>query len=990
MKKIIVIVVLINISLISMIACDTKPLSEILMQTTNATIEETTTSNSILTTDTSKTTSSIPQSTTTSSSCDKPLEPKALISPKNSCIKTIYNFEIQGTKSTDKYKIVISTNTSNWTENLLKIDGNCSNTNTKASIEINKAGTYYWKVLLANNCGETSYKVAPNSFIVGLENPIKKASNQCVGDIKANIEFLPTTGNMIESAKLEGIDAIITGDTAEADITSLSAGIHTWTIKRRNSYCSEIFTTTMGIVSSVSDPSNLSFANSVCKNSPANFSWTNETSHEYDIYYSDNSNNDLTGTLVESANITGSLSSPPSIGTAGTYYWKIIAKVGTCQSNIIISSAFTVKDFTDATNLIPSGNICTGNTVNVTWLNTPLHLYDVYYSTNNTADLSGTLAEADVSGTTLSSAKTINTAGTYYWKVRAEKDSCNGNVIVSSPFTVSASPVAPTSLTVPSDNCINQTYSFSWDNEQSFGTYQIQISTDNGSWSSPITGTILTNSTAQATITTAGTYWWRIRHQTTSCGNSTWIESGSSFTVNAIADANPSGQPANGSSPYNPSVSWTGSGSSYTIEISDNTGSFTSTSASVTTTGNSTTFSSANLTAGTYTWRVKANNTCNDGWHTETGTFTVESSGNLEFEENYINGSGGITGINNAKAIDISSDGKHAYVVGYSDNSVSVFSINASDGKLTFVENKTDGTGGVDGLQGAYDVIVSSDGKSVYVVGKDEHSLAVFSRNATTGELTYVDKEVQGGDGVTKMNTPTGVGISNDNKNVYVAADGGKALNAFTRNTTTGQLTYLNDVKITNDMKGHLSVFVSPDDKNIYVSSQTAGNIVVFTRNTTTGDITHLETIKDDTGSITKLGGSTDVIVSPDNKHVYATSYDEDAVVVFSRNLSTGALTFIQEITRSDISNNGLDGANAIHITSDGKNVYITSQIDDTITIFTRNSSTGNLTYLNKMKNNQGGVSGMDQPSDVIVSPNDAHVYVTAYDSSGIVLFNRI
>jgi 6-phosphogluconolactonase (cycloisomerase 2 family) len=71
---------------------------------------------------------------------------------------------------------------------------------------------------------------------------------------------------------------------------------------------------------------------------------------------------------------------------------------------------------------------------------------------------------------------------------------------------------------------------------------------------------------------------------------------------------------------------------------------------------------------------------------------------------------------------------------------VAVFTRNSSTGALAFVEVHKDGASGVDGLNGADSVTVSPDGSHVYVAaGSSDNSVAVFSRNSSTGALTFVE-----------------------------------------------------------------------------------------------------------------------------------------------------------------------------------------------------------------------------------------------------------
>jgi DNA-binding beta-propeller fold protein YncE len=58
---------------------------------------------------------------------------------------------------------------------------------------------------------------------------------------------------------------------------------------------------------------------------------------------------------------------------------------------------------------------------------------------------------------------------------------------------------------------------------------------------------------------------------------------------------------------------------------------------------------------------------------------------------------------------------------------VAVFSRNTTTGALTFVEFQRDEDGSVDGLDAARSVAVSPDGKHLYVAGQTDDAVAVFS-----------------------------------------------------------------------------------------------------------------------------------------------------------------------------------------------------------------------------------------------------------------------
>lgn len=110
----------------------------------------------------------------------------------------------------------------------------------------------------------------------------------------------------------------------------------------------------------------------------------------------------------------------------------------------------------------------------------------------------------------------------------------------------------------------------------------------------------------------------------------------------------------------------------------------------------------------------------------------------LAFVEAVFDGSGGIDGLDNAHAVVVSPDGAHVYVAADQDDAVAVFSRASGQGTLAFVEAEFDGAGGVDGLDGAEHLALDPDGDHLYVAGLIDGAVAVFSRDAGSGALTFV------------------------------------------------------------------------------------------------------------------------------------------------------------------------------------------------------------------------------------------------------------
>ena len=84
-----------------------------------------------------------------------------------------------------------------------------------------------------------------------------------------------------------------------------------------------------------------------------------------------------------------------------------------------------------------------------------------------------------------------------------------------------------------------------------------------------------------------------------------------------------------------------------------------------------------------------------------TGAASADGNGELTFVEVHKDGDGGMDGLDQAFSVTVSPDGKHLYAAGFADSAVAVFSRDSTTGELTFVEVQKDDVGGVDGLNGA-------------------------------------------------------------------------------------------------------------------------------------------------------------------------------------------------------------------------------------------------------------------------------------------------
>ena len=153
------------------------------------------------------------------------------------------------------------------------------------------------------------------------------------------------------------------------------------------------------------------------------------------------------------------------------------------------------------------------------------------------------------------------------------------------------------------------------------------------------------------------------------------------------------------------------------------------------------------------------------------------------------------------------------------------------------------------------------------------------------------------------------------------------------------------------------------------------------------GHLTFVEVQRDGVGGVDGLDGTFSVTVSLDGKHLYATSINDDAVAVFRRDSATGALTFV-EVQRDGVGGvDGLNFANSVTVSPDGKHLYASGAVDDAVAVFRRDSATGALTFVEVQRDGVGGVHGLGRAYSVTVSPDGKHLYAASND--GVAMFRR-
>jgi DNA-binding beta-propeller fold protein YncE len=285
---------------------------------------------------------------------------------------------------------------------------------------------------------------------------------------------------------------------------------------------------------------------------------------------------------------------------------------------------------------------------------------------------------------------------------------------------------------------------------------------------------------------------------------------------------------------------------------------------------------------------------------------------------------------------------------------------------------------------------------------------------------------------------PTDVAVSPDGKNVYVSSQDSNAITIFDRDPATGTLTQKQGMDGCISEGGSEGVcrkgralgvpfddaVVSPDGRNVYIASEEPGAVAIFDRTPDTGA---LRQSHGPSGCVAEDGAhgacrkgralkeAQGIAVSPDGASVYvasgsisADSTKSNAVAIFDRDRKTGALAQKQDSAGciadagtggSCQKGRGLDGAGAVAVSPNGKNVYITGYYAGGVTTFDRQLANGALA---QKPGAAGCISDYEKksclrtvvllglPIDLATSPDGRSVYVVGAGFEGLVLsFDR-
>lgn len=335
-------------------------------------------------------------------------------------------------------------------------------------------------------------------------------------------------------------------------------------------------------------------------------------------------------------------------------------------------------------------------------------------------------------------------------------------------------------------------------------------------------------------------------------------------------------------------------------------------------------------------------------------------------------------GLDAPNSLAVSADGRNVYVTARDSNSVLSFARNRKSGALRQLPPSSGCVAGLAipgcvagrALVGPDVVVISPDGKNVYVGSFFGNAIAEFARDATTGALTQpagtagciAEGAANGCASGQALGAPEGLAITGDGTAVYVAAALSNAVSVLARDTATGGLSQATDgsgcivdaplAGCTTGVQLAGANAVATGPGGAFVTSLFSNSVTSFARSTTATGLTQLPGTAGCLVALRAVGCSfgraleapEGLVVSPDGANVYAAAFTTGAIAVLDRRRETGSAVqkpgaagcvaprAVSGCTRG----RALAGVSSIALSPDGRFLYSTSNESNAVDVFRR------------------------------------------------------
>lgn len=192
------------------------------------------------------------------------------------------------------------------------------------------------------------------------------------------------------------------------------------------------------------------------------------------------------------------------------------------------------------------------------------------------------------------------------------------------------------------------------------------------------------------------------------------------------------------------------------------------------------------------------------------------------------------------------------------------------------------------------------------------------------------------------------------------------------------------------------SITCSPDGKNVYAGG--AFTLVAFTHNAD-HSLTTLQVLNNDVADTRGIHNIIDLVVTPDGRFLYAVEIINQSLLLFSRDTSTGEITLVESFRDSAFTSfyqtiPFVEYNYELLISDDGSHLYwlyspTSNYSENVIAVFARNKETGGVEKAQTLKNQGANLGGFKVPSSLAISPDGRFLYGAGYNGYKVLVMAR-
>ncbi len=325
----------------------------------------------------------------------------------------------------------------------------------------------------------------------------------------------------------------------------------------------------------------------------------------------------------------------------------------------------------------------------------------------------------------------------------------------------------------------------------------------------------------------------------------------------------------------------------------------------------------------------------------------------------------------------VSPDGKFAYTAAFNADAVSVFKRQSGTGELAADYTFT----GPD-LKTVVNIRLSSDGEYAVASAFRANAITLYKRDVNTGALHQLDVARLGEQGNDGLDFVIDAGFSKDGRMIYTAASNGVGVYLIKED----KLVFQQLESAGNRLSGLRDIQLSPDGSMLYAAGASSSTVAVLRPDPVSGMLELVQLLTDDEDGRKALGGAFRIACSPKGEHVYVSAGrfgGDNAVSVFATQ-ADGTLKLVEEHVNGVANFKGFEGGNSIAVSPDGRWVYALATNSDRIAAFTREPSSGKLTFEGTQL--AGDFAPPGCPS-LCFSPDGKFLYVADENSQSVLVY---